>query len=83
MRFAETFGNDWNYEIKGAWLYRDYLIRAFNQDVPYDQLIREHLAGDLLEKPRINALEGINESVIGTASLRLGRRATKSQEHAM
>src|SRR6266436_5360407 len=72
MRFAETFGNDWNYEIKGAWLYRDYLIRAFNQDVPYDQLIREHLAGDLLEKPRINALEGINESVIGTASLRLG-----------
>jgi len=72
MRFAETFGNDWNYEIKGAWLYRDYLIRAFNQDVPYDQLIREHLAGDLLQKPRINAKEGINESVIGTSSLRLG-----------
>ena len=72
MRFAETFGNDWNYEIKGAWLYRDYLIRAFNQDVPYDQLIREHLAGDLLEKPRINAQEGINESLIGTSSLRLG-----------
>jgi hypothetical protein len=72
MRFAETFGNDWNYEIKGAWLYRDYLIRAFNQDVPYDQLIREHLAGDLLEKPRINIQEGINESLIGTSFLRLG-----------
>src|SRR5438132_5686120 len=72
MRFAETFGNDWNYEIKGAWLYRDYLIRAFNQDVPYDQLIREHFAGDLLEKPRINAREGINESLIGTSFLRLG-----------
>ena len=72
MRFAETFGNDWNYEIKGAWLYRDYLIRAFNQDIPYDQLIREHFAGDLLEKPRVDAREGINESVIGTASLRLG-----------
>jgi len=72
VRFAETFGNDWNYEIKGAWLYRDYLIRAFNQDVPYDQLIREHLAGDLLEKPRINAREGINESLIGTSFLRLG-----------
>jgi hypothetical protein len=72
MRFAETFGNDWNYEISGAWLYRDYLIRAFNQDVPYDQLIREHFAGDLLEKPRIDAREGINESVIGTAFLRLG-----------
>ena len=72
MRFAETFGNDWNYENKGAWLYRDYLIRAFNQDVPYDQLIREHFAGDLLAKPRINTKEGINESVIGTAFLRLG-----------
>ena len=72
MRFAETFGNDWNYEIKGAWLYRDYLIRAFNQDVPYDQLIREHLAGDLLEKPRINTQEGINESLIGTSFLRMG-----------
>ncbi len=72
MRFAETFGNDWNYEIKGAWLYRDYLIRAFNRDVPYDQLIREHLAGDLLEKPRIDAAEGVNESMIGTSFLRLG-----------
>jgi Protein of unknown function (DUF1553)/Protein of unknown function (DUF1549)/Planctomycete cytochrome C len=72
MRFAETYGNDWNYEINGAWLYRDYLIRAFNQDVPYDQLIREHFAGDLLEKPRINAREGVNESIIGTAFLRLG-----------
>ncbi len=72
MRFAETFGNDWNYEIKGAWLYRDYLIRAFNRDIPYDQLVREHLAGDLLEKPRIDAAEGVNESMIGTSFLRLG-----------
>jgi len=72
VRFAETFGNDWNYEIKGAWLYRDYLIRAFNQDLPYDQLIREHLAGDLLEKRRTNTEEGINESLIGTSFLRLG-----------
>ncbi len=72
MRFAETFGNDWNYEIKGSWLYRDYLIRAFNNDVPYDQLIREHLAGDLLPKPRINTREGINESILGTSFLRMG-----------
>jgi hypothetical protein len=74
MRFAETFGNDWNYELLGAWHYRDYLIRAFNQDVPYDQLIREHLAGDLLAKPRINRDEGINESEIGTAFFRLGEQ---------
>ena len=74
MRFGETFGNDWNYELHGAWLYRDYLIRAFNGDVPYDQLVREHLAGDLLEKPRLNHELGLNESLIGTASYRLGEQ---------
>ena len=74
MRFAETFGNDWNYELHGAWIYRDYLIRAFNQDIPFDQFIREHFAGDLLENPRINREEGINESEIGTAFFRLGEQ---------
>ena len=47
VRFTETHGNEWNYEVHHAWRYRDYLIRAFNADVPYDQFIREHIAGDL------------------------------------
>ena len=51
VRFGETRGYEWNYEIIGAWRYRDYLIRAFNSDVPYDQLVREHIAGDLLARP--------------------------------
>ena len=72
VRYGETRGYEWNYEILGAWRYRDYLIRAFNNDVPYDQLIREHIAGDLLAKPRINVVEKINESIIGTAFYRLG-----------
>jgi hypothetical protein len=72
VRFSETHGNEWNYEVHHAWRYRDYLIRAFNDDVPFDQLIREHVAGDLLEKPRWNQAEGINESVIGTAFWRFG-----------
>ncbi len=74
VRFGETFGNDWNYELHGAWQYRDYLIRAFNRDVPYDQLVREHIAGDLLAKPRVNKELGINESLIGTAFYRLGEQ---------
>ncbi|MEW5974275.1 MAG: PSD1 and planctomycete cytochrome C domain-containing protein [Acidobacteriota bacterium] len=74
VRFGETFGNDWNYELHGAWIYRDYLIRAFNRDVPYDQLIREHVAGDLLEQPRTNPSLRLNESVIGTAFFRLGEQ---------
>ncbi len=48
VRFTETHGNEWNYEVHHAWRYRDYLIRAFNSDVPFDQFIREHIAGDLL-----------------------------------
>jgi hypothetical protein len=70
MRFAETHGSEGDPEIREAWRYRDYLIRAFNADVPADQLIREHLAGDLLAHPRINP-EGLNESILGTAQFRL------------
>ncbi|HEV7226764.1 MAG TPA: DUF1549 domain-containing protein, partial [Pirellulales bacterium] len=47
-------------------------IRAFNADVPYDQFVREHVAGDLLPEPRWNAAEKINESLIGTAFYRFG-----------
>lgn len=72
VRFTETHGNEWNYEVHHAWRYRDYLIRAFNNDVPYDQLVREHIAGDLLESPRWNNSEQFNESVIGTAFYRFG-----------
>jgi mono/diheme cytochrome c family protein len=70
VRYGETRGYEWNYEIVGAWRYRDYLIRAFNADVPYDQFVREHIVGDLLQHPRIAG--GRNESVIGTAFFRLG-----------
>ena len=74
VRFGETLGNDWNYENNGAWLYRDYLIRAFNADVPYDQLIREHIAGDLLAEPRLGADQTVNESLAGTFFFRLGEQ---------
>ncbi|MEZ6060613.1 MAG: DUF1549 and DUF1553 domain-containing protein [Planctomycetaceae bacterium] len=72
VRFAETWGYEWNHLVRDAWRYRDYLIRAFNSDLPYDQLIREHIAGDLLDAPRVNEDLGINESLIGTAFYRFG-----------
>ncbi len=65
-RYAETCGHEFDYPIPHAPAYRDYLIRAFNADVPYDQLVREHVAGDLLEEPRRNPEAGFDESVIGT-----------------
>ena len=47
VRFAETTGFEVNTPRNNAWPYRDYVIRAFNDDKPYDQFIREQLAGDL------------------------------------
>ncbi len=70
MRYADTHGSEGDPVIPEAWRYRDYLIRAFNADVPADQLIREHLAGDLLPGPRLNPA-GFNESILGTAQFRL------------
>jgi hypothetical protein len=71
VRYCESHGSQGDPELLNAYLYRDYLIRAFNDDVPYDQLVREHLAGDLLPEPRWNANENFNESAIGPAHLRM------------
>ncbi len=67
MRYAESLGHEFDYAIPHAWRYRDYVVRALNADVPYDQLVREHIAGDLLEEPRRHPEHGFNESMIGTA----------------
>ena len=72
IRYCESAGHEDDNLIGGAWQYRDYLIRAFNQDLPYDQLVLEHLAGDLLSSPRLHPTEKFNESVIGPAFLALG-----------
>lgn len=71
VRYCESHGSQGDPDLSNAYLYRDYLIRAFNDDVPYDQLVREHLAGDLLPEPRWNAAENFNESAIGPAHLRM------------
>ena len=71
IRYSESHGSEGDPDTPNSWLYRDYLIRAFNQDVPYDQLIREHLAGDLLAEPRIDRREQINESRLALAHWRM------------
>lgn len=48
VRYADSNGLDENLAYANAFRFRDYVIRAFNNDVPFDELIREHLAGDLL-----------------------------------
>jgi hypothetical protein len=46
IRWAETNGSESNLYRKLAWVYRDYVIRSFNKDLPYDEFISQQLAGD-------------------------------------
>ncbi len=71
VRYADTHGSEGDPAIPQSWRYRDYLIRAFNTDVPYDQFVREQLAGDLLKSPRINTADKLNESALGTGHFRM------------
>ena len=68
-RYAESTGKERNYTFPEAWRYRDYVIAAFNADKPYDQFIREQIAGDLL--PAKDVAER-NEHLIATGFLALG-----------
>jgi hypothetical protein len=72
VRYAESRGHEGDYIIANAWHYRDYLIRAFNTDVRYNQFLLEHLAGDLLPRPRLRDGTDINESVLATGWAFLG-----------
>lgn len=48
VRFGESNGFERNVIIDNAWPFRDYVIKSFNDDKPFDQLVREHLAGDVI-----------------------------------
>ena len=65
VRYAETSGYERDQEKPGAWRYRDWVIRAFNEDLPYDRFVTEQLAGDELP-------DRSEQSVIATGFLRLG-----------
>lgn len=72
VRYAESRGHEFDNDTPNAFQYRDYVIRALNADVPYDQIVREHIAGDLLPNPRLHPEKGFNESVLGTGFWFLG-----------
>lgn len=72
VRYAESRGHEFDYDIPNAYEYRDYVIRSLNEDIPYNQLVIEHVAGDLLKEPRRNEEAGYNESVLGTGFWHLG-----------
>jgi hypothetical protein len=77
-RFAESNGNDGlsrNPSFPHAWRYRDYVIRAFNDDVPYDRFITEQIAGDLL--PADSPAQR-DRQLIATGFLAIGAKPAKA-----
>ena len=55
VRFAETNGYETNRERPNAWPYRDYVIRSLNDDKPYNQFLKEQIAGDAIGTPEATA----------------------------
>ncbi len=70
-RYAESTGRSVNFLLSHAWRYRDYVIDSFNADKPYDQFIREQIAGDLLPA---DSDKQANEQRIATGFLAVGPR---------
>ena len=65
VRYADSSGLANDYHRGGAWRYRDYVVRSFNADKPFDQFVIEQIAGDELEPNN-------PETVIATGFLRMG-----------
>ena len=55
-RYADSGGYEHDFDYPQAWRYRDYVVRAFNQDKPYDQFVREQLASDEVDKVTFDSL---------------------------
>ena len=76
-RFAESSGKDANLTYPHAWRYRDYVIESFHNDKPFDQFVREQIAGDLL--PATNAAQRAAQS-IATAFLAIGENPINERD---
>ncbi len=77
-RYADSTGADEDHRYPHAWRYRDYVIEAFNRDLPYDRFVREQIAGDLLpadDGGPVNA-----RGIVATGFLALGPKLIAEQD---
>ncbi|HEV8147998.1 MAG TPA: PSD1 and planctomycete cytochrome C domain-containing protein [Bryobacteraceae bacterium] len=78
VRYADSTGNDEDHRYPFAYRYRDYVIHAFNTDLPFDQFVREQVAGDLLPPPagqRFNT-----QGTVATGFLAVGPKALAQKD---
>ncbi len=78
-RYADSVGRGRNYPFPYAWRYRNWVIDAFNKDMPYDQFVREQIAGDLLPS---DSVDQHNNQLIATGFLALGSHDLVEQNPA-
>ncbi len=78
VRYADTTAHDGNYIMRYAYRYRDYVVRAFNEDKPYDQFVYEQLAGDLI--PGDPGWQTFRDRITATGFLVLGPKALAEQD---
>ena len=79
-RYADTVGRGRNYPFPFAWRYRNWVIDAFNKDMPYDQFVEDQIAGDLLPT---DSVEKHNSQLIATGFLALGSHDIGEQNPAV
>ncbi|MBX7168570.1 MAG: PSD1 and planctomycete cytochrome C domain-containing protein [Pirellulales bacterium] len=72
VHYSDTNGLDNDHSKPNAYRYRDYVIQAMQADLPYDQFVREQIAGDLLADPRPSDDGGHDWAPLGTGALWLG-----------
>ena len=77
-RYAETSGNTRNMAYVLAWRYRNYVVRAFNRDTPFDEFVREQIAGDLLP-PSSHPLRR-DDQLLATGFLNVGVKSLGEQD---
>lgn len=77
-RYADSTGNDEDHRYPYAWRYRDYVIEAFNSDMPFNQFVVEQVAGDLLPPPPGETIN--RRGLIATGLLSLGPKAVAQQD---
>ncbi len=71
VRYADSSGFANDFERGNAWRYRDYVVRSFNADKPYDRFVREQIAGDeMADSSQLSALN--SELLVATGFLRMG-----------
>ncbi|MDP6443173.1 MAG: DUF1549 domain-containing protein [Pirellulaceae bacterium] len=70
-RYGDSNGGDENHAYPNAWRYRDYVVAAFNEDLPFNEFVREQIAGDLLNSTNDSRA---GERVTATGFLALGTK---------